>query len=472
MLDSLEFHFTSPFQLQRQRAELQKMRSLLFHAELKVKRHSKIKSKKFHRIRNRERERQKGGDVDGENMDDAERMELERQRAEERMSMRHGKGSTWAKSLAGVNAGQDDEVSSGGDNIVLLLISIHLSQTRQAILARLDTQERLRRKIKGTDSNDDGDDDREETEQGTTNASREETASTANAPLSGLLAMKFMRNRNGTAEVVETGFGDSDDDAANAAVGTNSGRMSFGNASSLPASNRGSPPAAKNRASGAPTLDESRFTSAKAVPLIGGAGVPAQEKVAALGSSATGSSAADLTSAHRPVEDFAAQRHLIEMAFALDDVVDKTFEAEKEKTIEQGLPSAGANASGAMPGWGHWAGAGIAPRSTKSPNADAERTAQLRSAAAKRKDARLKHVIISEQRDKKFSNKYNADQVPFPYKSKEQYEAMMRNPLGKEWNAVASHQRLTKPRVITKIGTVIDPLTFTKQPKDGQSSNY
>jgi U3 small nucleolar RNA-associated protein 14 len=40
----------------------------------------------------------------------------------------------------------------------------------------------------------------------------------------------------------------------------------------------------------------------------------------------------------------------------------------------------------------------------------------------------------------------------------EQYERSLRAPIGKEWNTRDTFQKMTKPRVITKLGQVIDPL--------------
>lgn len=59
------------------------------------------------------------------------------------------------------------------------------------------------------------------------------------------------------------------------------------------------------------------------------------------------------------------------------------------------------------------------------------------AAAAGRKDAKLKTVVISERWDKKAA-KHNTASVPFPYTSKQLYEATMRQPLGREYNVDTS----------------------------------
>ena len=48
--------------------------------------------------------------------------------------------------------------------------------------------------------------------------------------------------------------------------------------------------------------------------------------------------------------------------------------------------------------------------------------------------------------------------VPFPFKSREQFERSVRAPIGPEWNPAASHAALTKPKVHTLKGVIIDPL--------------
>ncbi len=66
---------------------------------------------------------------------------------------------------------------------------------------------------------------------------------------------------------------------------------------------------------------------------------------------------------------------------------------------------------------------------------------QRQEAIAKRKDAKLAHVIISERYDKKAS-KYGTPSVPFPFNAKEVYERSMRQPLGRDYNTDSSFRCL------------------------------
>jgi U3 small nucleolar RNA-associated protein 14 len=62
---------------------------------------------------------------------------------------------------------------------------------------------------------------------------------------------------------------------------------------------------------------------------------------------------------------------------------------------------------------------------------------QRDAAAARRKDAHLKDVIITERWDKKAA-KYGTATVPFPFDSVETYERSTRQPLGRDFNTDAS----------------------------------
>lgn len=68
---------------------------------------------------------------------------------------------------------------------------------------------------------------------------------------------------------------------------------------------------------------------------------------------------------------------------------------------------------------------------------------QREAAAAGRKDAKLKYVVISEKYDKK-AIKYTAPAAPFPFTSQEAYERSIRQPLGREYNPDAAFRDLTR----------------------------
>lgn len=109
-----------------------------------------------------------------------------------------------------------------------------------------------------------------------------------------------------------------------------------------------------------------------------------------------------------------------------------------------------------MPAWlraqGSWGGEGApAPRKRF--------VVQPKNDAPPRADAKLPHVIINEKRQKG-AGIFHVASVPFPYQTREQYERSLQQPLGREWNAQTTFQQVTKPRVITKKGMVIDPIEY------------
>ena len=57
--------------------------------------------------------------------------------------------------------------------------------------------------------------------------------------------------------------------------------------------------------------------------------------------------------------------------------------------------------------------------------------------------------------------------IPFPFTSVNQFEASVRAPVGKTWNPETAYRKLIEPKVITKMGTVIEPMdkaqVFKKQ---------
>lgn len=152
------------------------------------------------------------------------------------------------------------------------------------------------------------------------------------------------------------------------------------------------------------------------------------------------------------------QTDLIKEAFAGDDVLVEEFEKEKRE-IEEDEGDKVVNLS--VPGWGSWAGVDDEDSGWGVPKNNKKRkivkTIQGVVSKDKRLDKDKAKVIINERVIKK-NTKYQADKIPYPYKNWEEYERSLRIPMGKEWTTTQAHQKLTIPKVITKFGSVIDPL--------------
>ncbi|KAJ1834452.1 hypothetical protein LPJ63_001937 [Coemansia sp. RSA 2711] len=145
------------------------------------------------------------------------------------------------------------------------------------------------------------------------------------------------------------------------------------------------------------------------------------------------------------------QRELVEQAFAEDSVVEQEFAQEKEAAMDEDAPK---DQDVTLPGWGSWGGTSIQPKKNK-----VVRRAIDGVERGSRLDAQLGSVVIN-QRLAKSSVKYMADSVPFPFYSSDHYETTMQAPLGREWNTTKSHSRLVKPRLLTKAGRIIDPISI------------
>ncbi|ORY93150.1 small-subunit processome [Syncephalastrum racemosum] len=152
------------------------------------------------------------------------------------------------------------------------------------------------------------------------------------------------------------------------------------------------------------------------------------------------------------------QRDLVERAFADDDVVQEfeeekqAAEAEEDDKMEDQT----------LPGWGAWGGKSVKKKQNKNRKATHIVKVKEGIKPEDRQDKKKKNVIISEKRNKK-AEKYRPEAVPYPFQTLEQYERSLRAPVGKEWNTSKTVSKITKPRIITKLGMVIDPIRRNKE---------
>jgi|ERR1700722_356690 len=128
--EELKMNHLSVDEVANRRAELRKMRELLFRAEVKAKRVARIKSKTYRRLKKKERTKLSAKvDEMVDEDDEMVRMKLEVDRARERATLRHKNTGKWAKAMKGRNELDVDE--------------------RRDISMMLEKGELLRRKIQG-----------------------------------------------------------------------------------------------------------------------------------------------------------------------------------------------------------------------------------------------------------------------------------------------------------------------------------
>ncbi|PWZ01828.1 Utp14-domain-containing protein [Testicularia cyperi] len=156
--EDLAMNRLDPAEVRARRDELRRMRMLMFRAEQKAKRVSKIKSKTYRKIHRKEQERiqakikelegLEGVDVDSdEEME--QRLKAEKDRARERATLKHKNTSKWAKNILSGRHGE------------------HTLEARQELESQLRKGEELRQKIQGheighSDSDDDDEDEDDE----------------------------------------------------------------------------------------------------------------------------------------------------------------------------------------------------------------------------------------------------------------------------------------------------------------------
>ncbi|CAF3875766.1 unnamed protein product, partial [Rotaria magnacalcarata] len=105
-----------------------------------------------------------------------------------------------------------------------------------------------------------------------------------------------------------------------------------------------------------------------------------------------------------------------------------------------------------LPGWGEWAGSGVPVNKRKK-----RKFLIQPKPAPPRRDVHLHHVIINEKADQKISEHRVCD-LPFPFADVEQFETLVQQPLGREWNPETAYRRLNQPKIRTRIGVRIEPL--------------
>ncbi|XP_062088871.1 uncharacterized protein LOC133795434 [Humulus lupulus] len=163
-----------------------------------------------------------------------------------------------------------------------------------------------------------------------------------------------------------------------------------------------------------------------------------------------------LSSGPKPYE-LPSQAELIHQAFAADDVEDD-FEKHKQMILNEENPEP--EKPVLLPGWGQWTDVqnkkGL-PSWMLKEHETAKRKRE--EAVKKRKDAQLKHVIISEKVDKKAEKLYTKS-LPFPYTSKEVFEQSIRMPIGPEFNPATAVGALNRPEVMKKPGQIIKPIEY------------
>lgn len=143
---------------------------------------------------------------------------------------------------------------------------------------------------------------------------------------------------------------------------------------------------------------------------------------------------------------------LISEAFADDDVV---VEFERDKELQETVEGP-RDLDTFLPGWGSWHAPGDTSLETVKRKRRQDRFL-IRAPRRERKDARLGNVIISEKANASI-HRLQVRQLPRHLASVPEFESLISTPIGSTWNTQLSFQSLTQPSVVTKMGTIIQPM--------------
>ena len=502
--EMLPMHEAPPEDAQARQAKLAKMRAVLFYHEQKAKRLKAIKSKTFHRL-NRKGDLkvigEDGSDEDGDGETPEERREY--LRAQERAVLRHKNTSRWAQRA----------IKKG---------IAHLPGTREIMQEQLRIGQQLKQKIEGertttgeeestdADSEDDADardddpvaerkrrlkakavalkimEDGEAEPEGANDSlfklpfmaramekKKAETRAEAQELLKeldrmeqggedfsdsdseedewGAIAARAKRAKDGRLVSAskkarvddERDEGDSDDDVLN------------GKAS---AKDEEKESAQENKRAVKKPLKRVKELSTAARNMRAKAAARANPRVHRLDAQVTNDDdeQAPTVMLQEEMDQGMNNADLMRRAFANDDI-EAEFEKEKLADMNAELPNIDVPKN--LPGWGSWAGNQRVPKwmTDAEKKANAEKAKALKS----RRDAKLKHVIISEKYDKKAAA-FNVESLPHGYSSKAAYEGAMLHPLGIDTNTDTMFEKLNAPKVLKPTGSIIKPLKLPK----------
>lgn len=155
------------------------------------------------------------------------------------------------------------------------------------------------------------------------------------------------------------------------------------------------------------------------------------------------------------------QRGLIKEAFAGDDVI-ADFLKDKRKQEDAGKPKV---VDLTLPGWGEWGGTNLKPSRSKRRRFRVKTTPP-----PPRRDQHLPSVIMSEKRNSSITP-HQVNSLPFPFQNHTQFESTIRSPLGRTWNTERTVKKITKPRVVTQLGAIIEPMAREELMKDKKQAS-
>jgi U3 small nucleolar RNA-associated protein 14 len=488
----------NPEEVKQRYEELKRVKGLLFQQELKNKRQSKIKSKLYHKIKNKQKEREEKilleqlEEVDG----DAVRDYLEKkkmQRIKERIELKHSFNSKFNKTVKRYNLHKDDNV-------------------KEAIKENFKLRDELLKKIKGQEDDDEGqdsfeDEDEMDYEQDEAdnqsenenqkdepeeeideekllinfneNQSDQEEDESKDKP-NGVWAMKFMKNADLQSKLKdvlheidsEEEFNYDSDDSENIRPKGKNANFNKFKKQKVESDNESEEEQNLSKLKGKNLLTNARRKNvieheeddgrkSKSMKNNKSSVETTQKTITAQTLNELNDDAKQMIRPEDSKVDLNAEdiKRLVQMEEINEDeeMFNKFLvqnDDNKKEFLEESKPKVQENTK-ILSGWGSWAG------DTKVLNAKEFLRKKRQQEYEKRKQSQVSenpsHVKVNNTFDKKFSN-YMVKELPNNVRSQEQFEKLNGTGVGREWNSLTMYKKLIQPNVVKKIGQIIEPM--------------
>lgn len=459
----------SPEEMKRRHEELRRYRSLLFQQEISNKRENKIKAKLRRKIQKKKREKEEMDMLEElkEIDPDAVQNYLEKKkmkRIEERMTLKHSINSKFQKTVKHYHLDKD-------------------KQMKEHIKENFQLRDKLLQKIKGEDEDEEnemdddvddnelseaqeeGEEEENEEQEGKVvldfeekdkNTDENDNNENSGIPDSGVFSMKFMKNANNAQNSFknlkkemninedEEIFEESEDDE-------NDKKSKSDDETPSP---KKQPKQQKEKKSSLTNITSSDLNkiSSDAKQIISSSVSTNNPKVTL--------NTNDLTKilADENIEEDHEQfnRFVIENETNKNEFLESENKEQLEK-IKKENPEF-------MSGWGSWTGEStqIKAKEYLQKKRYENKIKRLQD-MANENSSKNPFVKINNSIDKNFSN-YLVKDLPRNV-NKEEFERLHNGAVGREWNTLTTYKHLIQPRVVKKIGQIIEPMNMNDKVK-------
>lgn len=435
----------SPEEMQKRYNEIKRYKALLFQKEISNRRKAKIKSKLFHKINKRRKEKEEMKVLQDLSQVDPEAVKnyLEKKkenRIEERMNLKHSINSKFQKTVKRFNLQNDQQI-------------------KEAIKENFALRDKLLQKVKGEDEDDEDneeefeelesqEEEKEEQDDGVVvdfeeKEKDQEEEDNNEIKDSGVFSMKFMKNAENSELQpklkmlnddikIDEEFVEEEDDK---------------DSDSEEKKKKSKP----NKAKQITSSDLAKISN-DAKNLL----TNQDDKNVKINLNAE-----DLRKIlnEENIEQDIAQfnQFLVENDTNKAEFLESENKAQIEK-IKKENPDF-------IPGWGSWTGDSTQLKAKeflqkKRYEAKIQRLHQQANENVEKNP----FVKVNNSFDKNFSS-YLVKELPLNMANREQFELLNNNPIGREWNSLTTYKQIIQPKIVKKIGQIIEPMSINDKTK-------